>query len=759
MYTHKTFLALIFSIASLLVFSQTIVKDISELASVPEAQFFQDVDGKVLISAEYQKSLEGTFISKAFEIYAGWPIAQNGNSTRGGIYCNLDEDPELEIVYCISLQVYAWNIDGSLVPGWPVSTQLYPDGAPAFGDIDGDGIGEVVVSTRQAGTGNTGRLMAYHSNGSSVTGFPVILTGGATKTVVLADLNGDNVLEIIVEERAYPDGYVGVYKGDGSSFPGFPVALDYIPASAVAVGDITGDNIPEIIAESYYSIYAFDVNGNVLEGFPFTPGSDRVFSYSSPVLADIDGDGFRDIIVGDHSLSAGTGAVHIINHFGNPITGWPKYANNWIYGPPAVGDINGDGLLDVTVGDQVLAGSPSDRVYAWDHTGTLLPGWPTNPINAINNQIILADIDDDNAVELIWDDNTNVGVYLGYNHDGTPMAGWPLPVLGSTFFMNPFVADLNNDGNYDMSGGGINISTYDLNFYLWNTNVPVKPLHSPLTILQYNVRHDGVYIDASALSAGFYASPTYICQSNQTFFTDESTGEVSSWSWIFEGGMPATSIEQNPVVFYENPGVFDVSLEISDGSTTNTMVKSDYIHVAMESAIPLQPIGPYNFNTDTANLTYYETTSANADEYIWELDPANVGVIVAGDSVNNIKIYWSSASNYSAQLKVKSVNVCGESDFSEPLTIYVNWISEIHSNQSSKPYYIYPNPNNGVFTIESKSETNFKNIILINGFGIQVKSIPMVSHSKIKFDGILPGVYYLQFEISGKRYIEKILVK
>ena len=139
--------------------------------------------------------------------------------------------------------------------------------------------------------------------------------------------------------------------------------LDYIPGSAVAVGDITGDNIPEIVAESYYSIYAFDVNGNVLEGFPFTPGNERVFSYSTPVLADLDGDGKREIIAGDHSLAAGNGAVHILKWDGSVFPGWPKYTGYWIYGPPAVGDIDGDGSLDIAIGDQVLSGSPVSKVF------------------------------------------------------------------------------------------------------------------------------------------------------------------------------------------------------------------------------------------------------------------------------------------------------------------------------------------------------------------------------------------------------------
>ena len=307
------------------VFCQVKVVDISQVKNTEKLNILPDVNGKVLIKEDLSNLLNPNAKPDPIELYPNWPIELIGSSQRGGIYCNLDEDDDLEIIYNVGQQVYAWNVDGTEVDGWPVQVQLYPNGAPAFGDIDGDSEGEVVVSTATPGTGAQGRIFAFEKDGTTVSGFPVILGGGATKTPVLADLDGDDILEIIVEERSYPDGYVGVYKGDGSSYPGFPVMLDYIPGSTVAVGDITGDNIPEIVAESYYSIYAFDVNGNVLEGFPFTPGNDRVFSYSSPVLADLDGDGKREILAGDHSLSAGNGAVHVLKYDGSVFPGWPKY--------------------------------------------------------------------------------------------------------------------------------------------------------------------------------------------------------------------------------------------------------------------------------------------------------------------------------------------------------------------------------------------------------------------------------------------------
>jgi hypothetical protein len=158
-----------------------------------------------------------------------------------------------------------------------------------------------------------------------------------------------------------------------------------------------------------------------------------------------------------------------------------------------VGDIDGDGRPDVAIGDQVLSGSPANFVYAWDAQGAALPGFPIGPSWAINSQILLADFDGDDQVELVTDDNTSLNRYMGYNHDGTPLAGWPLSTNGTTFFINPLAVDVNGDGELDLSGGGY-VDPPGSSFYLWDVNAPVNESKNYLTILQYDPQHSGVYL-------------------------------------------------------------------------------------------------------------------------------------------------------------------------------------------------------------------------------------------------------------------------
>jgi hypothetical protein len=435
----------------------------------------------------------------SFPLFAGFPVHVSGTCMEGGIYCNMDSDTDLEIVYNATYNIYAVNLNGTNVPGWPKTVSsgaIALDGAPSFGDIDGDGQGEIVATSHGLTSG--GYIYAFEKNGSAVTGFP-INHGYTSRTPVLADLDNNNSLEIIVNKRLYPVGEVWVYSGNGTVYPGWPKAIGHVPASSAAVGDITGDGQPEIIAESYNALYAWNKNGDSLAGFPFFMPNSDVNSYSSPVLADVDGDNMREIIFGTHVLSGG-GYVYIVKNNGTVLSGWPKSTSYWIYSPPAVGFIDGDNILDIAVGDQIVSFTPVDYIYAWNKNGTALSGFPAGPLNAINVQISLADIDNDNMTELIVDDNTTsqgLGKYLAYNHDGSPASGWPINTTGTTFFNTPCLLDINNNGILDIVGAsteGSGSSAY-LNIYLWNTGVNFNAARTFNPIWQYNSRHNGVYGD------------------------------------------------------------------------------------------------------------------------------------------------------------------------------------------------------------------------------------------------------------------------
>jgi hypothetical protein len=104
-------------------------------------------------------------------------------------------------------------------------------------------------------------------------------------------------------------------------------------------------------------------------------------------------------------------------------------------------------------------------------------------VEAVNAQIILADIDNDNSTELIFDDNTitnGMGAYM--------------PTQGATIFVRPRITDINHYGVMDMIGAGsVGVTPATTYRYLWNTETPYSGSQVQIPMFQYNTTHDRVY--------------------------------------------------------------------------------------------------------------------------------------------------------------------------------------------------------------------------------------------------------------------------
>ncbi len=81
------------------------------------------------------------------------------------------------------------------------------------------------------------------------------------------------------------------------------------------------------------------------------------------------------------------------------------------------------------------------------------------------------------------------------------------------------------------------------------------------------------------LFANFTADIQNVYDDPTVHFFNESIGDATEYNWTFEGGDPETSTEENTVVAYNVPGVYNVTLTISDGENESTIVKEDFITV------------------------------------------------------------------------------------------------------------------------------------------------------------------------------------
>ncbi len=298
------------------------------------------------------------------EITNGWPKLIE-SSVKGPVIADLDLDgkPEVISVDKYPKQIEAWHGDGSSLAHWPVSlpdTAYLLDTTIAVGDVDNDGKPEVVAVDA---TGSTyQREIFIIGNDGTMKKSWVVADGDTRNTtgLVLADINGDGALEIIITGW----NTLSIYRYTGELIATVPLGLS---GGNIAIGDINADGTPEIVADSRDHLNAWDAAGHMLAGWPL-----ELWGIHSPVIGDVNGDGAPEIVAVDGS------SVHAFSAQGKEIAGYPIYIGNLgSYLEVALKDINSDGHLDMVVYGNSYEPAPLVKILAFDLPRTARnASWP-----------------------------------------------------------------------------------------------------------------------------------------------------------------------------------------------------------------------------------------------------------------------------------------------------------------------------------------------------------------------------------------------
>jgi PKD repeat protein len=150
-----------------------------------------------------------------------------------------------------------------------------------------------------------------------------------------------------------------------------------------------------------------------------------------------------------------------------------------------------------------------------------------------------------------------------------------------------------------------------------------------------NLNATGTNGPGDVCEADFSSNLTFICAGQSVEFSDDSYHNVTSRTWSFDGGSPASSTDAEPTVTYNTPGVYNVSLEVSDGSNTENETKSNYIIVLSDPGSSL----PYSED--------FESISAIPDNENW---------MVYDQSGSDPWILTSTAGSQGSQKSAKLLN-------------------------------------------------------------------------------------------------------
>lgn len=107
--------------------------------------------------------------------------------------------------------------------------------------------------------------------------------------------------------------------------------------------------------------------------------------------------------------------------------------------------------------------------------------------------------------------------------------------------------------------------------------------------------------------ADFTSNKIRVCNNDSVRFTDKSSKNATSWKWSFPGGSPSNSTAPNPIIQYSTSGSYNVELIVSDGTYSDTIVKSNFISVGKPTAIISgnQSIQNGDFSTARIDMTAY----------------------------------------------------------------------------------------------------------------------------------------------------------
>lgn len=479
-----------------------------------------------------------TFVYEEPTALPGFPVNLGSSLESSPIVADLDDDGVFEVVIAASDgRVHALYGDGTSLPGWPVSTDTvddiamvgtsagYASGAvpaqnegiiatAAVADIDGDASPEIVVG------GLEGRVYAWHTDGSRVSGFPVRIEGREPEEYdskrhydiailgapTLVDIDGDGLRDVVV---AGGDSRVYVWNNAGALLDNYPVDICHPEncgtvgtriVNSLAVGDIDGDGDPdfafggnETTRDGRYSVsFVIDArSGQPLPGWPQT-GSGLVAAAAllpivgeghpaSVALADFDKDGslelMNPVMLGQVDLQRADGSAALELNYNQDGFG-PKSNSDEpsfvaLANQPAIGDITGDGVPDIFLGGAgtyALVGLALTQAIDFQHvlggwdgaTGEMLEGWPrqVEDFQFLMSPAI-ADVSGDGAPEVIYG---SAGYFVhAWDANGNSPPGWP-KFTGQWLLGSPAVGDIDGDGWLDVV-----VSTREGYLFAWTT--------------------------------------------------------------------------------------------------------------------------------------------------------------------------------------------------------------------------------------------------------------------------------------------------
>ncbi len=365
---------------------------------------------------------------------------------------------------------------------------------PAVGDLDGDGVAEVVFGT------TSGQLFAFSASDNNYPGladtfpgFPLNLGKPMRASVSLVDIDNDGDMEILL---GHDGNWFGCLNPTGSSID----TLFWINTGSVvrtSPGAI-GDTVFLVGGDS--RLHLLDPSGQEKPGFPL--GDESPFpNYGWAAAGDIDGDGQTEIVFfsnQDTSLREYEGRIICVNT--NGVEEWSRPVDKPIATPISLGDMDGDGKMEA-------AWVANSKLFCVNSLGALVSGYPVQlpEIGLDSLRGYSAPVFGQNHLLVAV---SRKGIFA-YDENGQVASGYPIQIEGNAP-QSPVLSDICGDKNLELI-----VADSMGNLSVWHTNDTIA-LWPNLGHDQFHHNNAGVspYTGSSARSSDlsrvyFYPNPSW----------------------------------------------------------------------------------------------------------------------------------------------------------------------------------------------------------------------------------------------------------
>ncbi len=404
-------------------------------------------------------------VEPVFAEMAGWPKPIDWYSQYAPLAVNLDSDAKLEIVAGARYKLYVYDDNGRTMPGWPYTfgDDSFIWSASAATDLDQDAQAEIVVATgRWWGTGKD-RIYVFNHDGTVVNGWPKdigTMVGG--DSLAVGDVNKDNKSEIVAV--SWQNHKIYVFDGLGNILTGWPQASEW-PSHQAVIADLDNNGANEIVYGSHSVISVYNSDGSKFGCWPHSIGDYSGQGVSQVSVDDIDKDGKKELVFSVTSIEGVDDGLYAFNDDCTPVSGWPVLTETTDASKPIIGDLDGDGykeivykfsnsldsghnlliishdgkitrtipmydetyftsdfyrpsLADINADGKLEILAQSNRVIAWDYLGHNVENFPINYQSSSYSEVLAADVNADKSLELIffqYDSPSKIHIYTtGY---------------------------------------------------------------------------------------------------------------------------------------------------------------------------------------------------------------------------------------------------------------------------------------------------------------------------------------------------------